>query len=142
MPDEKEQASNGTAVETATENPDEVSRIEPSVVATVVRTAAQRVRGVVSVSDSSFTRNLTSAITGGGAQRGVEVVSGGDRVGIDIQLTVAYGVPMQDIIRSVREQVRKAIIEMCGLTPVRINIRINDIRVDETAVAAVELADR
>ena len=125
---------------TAAQNSDEQSKIESAVIAKVVRTAAGRVNGVVSVSDSSFTKNLTSAITGNASRRGIDVLTGGDRVAVDITLTVSYGEPMQTIIRNVREETRKAIENICGLNVVRVNITIADIRVDEADVAAAELA--
>ena len=113
-------------------NPDEQSSIEDTVIATIVRTSAMTVTGVHEVGSTSLTKSVAERFGNSDKNaRGVDIVLGDKGAVVDIALTVKYGHAIPEIITNVRNKVRIAVAEICGLDAKVINITVAKIEVED-----------
>ena len=139
MPDIDKKPENGTDPETDASdpdvhrsNPDEQSSIDDTVIATIVRTSAMTVTGIHDVGSTSLTKAVSERFGNSDKNaRGVDIVLGDKGAVVDIALTVKYGHAIPEIITNVRNKVRAAVAEICGLDAKVINITVAKIEVED-----------
>ena len=91
------------------------------VISTIVSVATTEVEGISSITGSG---SITGIIGRGRAPRGVKVEMNGDKVSVDISVSVDYGIPIQKVGRNCQENVRKSIETMTGLTVERVDLHV------------------
>ena len=124
--------TDATNPEVQPRNPEEQSSIEDTVIATIVRTSAMTVTGVHDVGSTSLTKAVSERFGGSDKNsRGVDIVLGDKGAVVDIALTVKYGHAIPEIITNVRNKVRAAVAEICGLDAKVINITVAKIEVED-----------
>ena len=107
--------------------------IGDEVVASIAGLAAKEVKGVVRLGKSSVRRTLTQHLGGAEekARLGVAVEVGKREAIVDLQLIVAYGFSIPNIINEVRKQVAMRLMEFIGLIAKEINVRVVDVEIPE-----------
>ncbi len=92
------------------------------VVSTIVSVATTEVDGISGISGSAGA--MTGIIGRNKIPRGVKVEVDGDKVKVDISVTVDYGMPIQKVGRNAQENVRKSIESMTGLHVEKVDIHV------------------
>ncbi len=107
--------------------------IGDEVVASIAGLAAKEVKGVARLGKSSVRRTLTQHLGGAEekARLGVVVEVGKREAIVDLQLIVAYGFSIPNIINEVRKQVAMRLMEFVGLIAKEINVRVVDVEITE-----------
>ena len=82
------------------------------VIATIVSVATTEVDGISGIAGSGA---ISGILAKGKTPRGVKVDMNGENVGVDVSVTVDYGMPIQKVGRNAQENVRKSIESMTGL---------------------------
>jgi uncharacterized alkaline shock family protein YloU len=108
----------------------------------IVRTATLGSYGVTGFAGGGIVGRLAERL--GAAQRGVRVAlppsggaaSGGGDLTIDLDLTVAYGVPVAEVARQVDSAVRYAIRRALGADVLRLTIHVDGLRIQPGNVPA------
>ena len=125
------------------ENPDGTVSFATDVVATIAGLAATEVEGVASMSSPSsaladmFSRKNTRNFT-----KGVRIDLDGNCVTVDVTIVVEYGSPVPDVARSIKENVKKAIETMSGLTVHSVDVHVSGISFERDQRAAKELDEQ
>ena len=125
------------------ENPDGTVSFATEVVATIAGLAATEVDGVASMSPPSsgfadmFSRKQTRNFT-----KGVRIDLDGNKVTVDITITVDYGSPVPDVARSIQENVKKAIETMSGLDVRNVDVHVTGISFEREQRANAELDEQ
>ena len=125
------------------ENPDGTVSFATEVVATIAGLAATEVDGVASMSSPSsgfadmFSRKQTRNFT-----KGVRIDLDGNKVTVDITITVDYGSPVPDVARSIQENVKKAIETMSGLDVRSVDVHVSGISFEREQRANAELDEQ
>lgn len=115
------------------------TRIAERVVSKIAGLSAREVHGVHDLGGGAartvgaLRERIPGAATSTG--QGVSVEVGERQAAVDVDLVVDYGVPIAELARAVRGNVRGAIEQMTGLEIVEVNIHVNDIHlpVDDSA---------
>jgi uncharacterized alkaline shock family protein YloU len=99
--------------------------ISDEVVSVIARLAAEQVEGIHQIGQSSF-RSIFSRL---GRHRGVESEVGMKEAAIDIDVTVAFGYPIRELAREMRELVIDSVERMTGRHVVEVNVNVVDVHV-------------
>lgn len=91
------------------------------VIATIVSVATTEVDGISGIAGSG---SLTGILAKGKTPRGVKVDLNGENVGVDVSVTVDYGMPIQKVGRNAQENVRKSIESMTGLHVEKVDLHV------------------
>ncbi len=91
------------------------------VISTIVTVATLEVEGISGITGGGA---ISGIITRGKTPRGVKVDVKGDRVSVDISVSVDYGIPIQKVGRNCQENVRKSIETMTGLKVERVDLHV------------------
>lgn len=91
------------------------------VIATIVSVATTEVDGISGIAGSS---SLSGILAKGKTPRGVKVDIDGQNVGVDVSVTVDYGMPIQKVGRNAQENVRKSIESMTGLHVEKVDLHV------------------
>ena len=68
--------------------------------------------------------SLSGILAKGKTPRGVRVDMNGENVGVDVSVTVDYGMPIQKVGRNAQENVRKSIESMTGLHVEKVDLHV------------------
>jgi uncharacterized alkaline shock family protein YloU len=115
------------------------TEIDDDVIGAVAGVAARDIEGVASLGTSSIRRAIAERV--GGAEqraRGVAVEAGRREAILDIELQVIYGFSIPETIVSVRQNVARRVLEICGLVTKEININVTGIEFPERMPGRVE----
>ena len=91
------------------------------VISTIVTVATLEVEGISGITGGGA---ISGIITRGRTPRGVKVDVKGDKVNVDISVSVDYGIPIQKVGRNCQENVRKSIETMTGLKVERVDLHV------------------
>ena len=91
------------------------------VIATIVSVATTEVDGISGIAGSG---SLSGILAKGKTPRGVKVDIDGQNVGVDVSVTVDYGMPIQKVGRYAQENVRKSIESMTGLHVEKVDLHV------------------
>lgn len=91
------------------------------VIATIVSVATTEVEGISGIAGSG---SLSGILAKGKTPRGVKVDMNGQNVGVDVSVTVDYGMPIQKVGRNAQENVRKSIESMTGLHVEKVDLHV------------------
>ena len=91
------------------------------VIATIVSVATTEVEGISGIAGSG---SLSGILAKGKTPRGVKVDMNGESVGVDVSVTVDYGMPIQKVGRNAQENVRKSIESMTGLHVEKVDLHV------------------
>ena len=92
------------------------------VISTIVTVATTEVEGIAGISGGNGT--ISGIIGRSKLPRGVKVDVKGDRVSVDISVSVDYGIPIQKVGRNCQENVRKSIETMTGLKVEKVDLHV------------------
>ena len=91
------------------------------VIATIVSVATTEVEGISGIAGSGA---ISGILAKGKTPRGVRVDMNGENVGVDVSVTVDYGMPIQKVGRNAQENVRKSIESMTGLNVEKVDLHV------------------
>ena len=91
------------------------------VIATIVSVATTEVEGISGIAGSGA---ISGILAKGKTPRGVKVDMNGENVGVDVSVTVDYGMPIQKVGRNAQENVRKSIESMTGLHVEKVDLHV------------------
>lgn len=103
-------------------------RIADDVVAMIAALAATEVEGVAAMA-GNLTNELLSRVGVRGLSRGAKVEVSGNRVKVELAVTMEYGYNIPTTCQKVQARVKTAIENMTGLEVQDVNIRIAGINV-------------
>ena len=103
--------------------------VDDEVVSRVAGYAALECYGIVGMAAKSTTDGLVQLMRMENLSRGVKVTSNGDKVDIDLYIIVEYGISIAAAAGSIINTVKYRVEKLTGVTVGRVNIRIEDIRV-------------
>ncbi|WP_281887866.1 Asp23/Gls24 family envelope stress response protein [Paenibacillus sp. YYML68] len=101
-------------------------RISDDVVATIAGLAALETPGIAAMS-GGISEGLAKRLSGKNVQRGVSVEVGQVEAAIDLRVIVHFGSKIQEVCRSLQENVREAVENMTGLSVVEVNIKVEGV---------------
>ena len=105
----------------------------------IVRTAVQGSYGVTGFTDPSFSRRLLRWI--GLDRPGIRLTTE-DGVRLDVFITVAFGVPVAEVARQVDSAVRYSLRHYIGAEVVSLNIHVDGLKYQPTAIERAEAIER
>jgi uncharacterized alkaline shock family protein YloU len=111
-----------------------IIRISDDVVATIAGYAALETPGIAAMS-GGISEGLAKRLSGRNVQKGVSVEVGQVEAAIDLRVIVQYGVNIQEVCRSLQENVREAVSNMTGLEVVEVNVRVEGVAFKEEEAA-------
>ena len=91
------------------------------VIATIVSVATTEVDGISGIAGSGA---ISGILAKGKTPRGVKVDMNGENVGVDVSVTVDYGMPIPKVGRNAQENVRKSIESMTGLHVEKVDLHV------------------
>ena len=91
------------------------------VIATIVSVATTEVEGISGIAGSGA---ISGILAKGKTPRGVRVDMNGENVGVDVSVTVDYGMPIQKVGRNAQENGRKSIESMTGLHVEKVDLHV------------------
>jgi len=102
--------------------------IDDAVVAGVASEAAEEVEGVHAIGTPSVTRAVAEALGAARPEtRGVGVQVGRTEAAFDLAISVERGYSIPNVASQVKQRVSERVLEICGLTAKRVNIRVTNI---------------
>ena len=105
-------------------------RVADEVVCVIAGLAATEAKGVASLA-GNITNNSIPKKGAKGLSKGVRVTLVEGKVNVDLALTIDYGFSVPEVSRDVQERVKGAIENMTGIEVGEVNIRVEDVLVDE-----------
>lgn len=91
------------------------------VIATIVSVATTEVEGISGIAGAA---SIGGLLAKGKTPRNVKVNIDGQNVGVDVSVTVDYGMPIQKVGRNAQENVRKSIETMTGLHVEKVDMHV------------------
>ncbi|MFK7695264.1 Asp23/Gls24 family envelope stress response protein [Paenibacillus sp. HJGM_3] len=101
-------------------------RISDDVVATIAGLAALETPGIAAMS-GGISEGLAKRLSGKNVQKGVSVEVGQLEAAIDLRVILHYGSKIQDVCRSLQENVKEAVENMTGLQVVEVNVKVEGV---------------
>ena len=108
------------------------------VIATIVSVATTEVEGISGIAGSG---SLSGILAKGKTPRGVKVDMNGQNVGVDVSVTVDYGMPIQKVGRNAQENVRKSIESMTGLHVVGVSFEKENQEMQQSQKLALSIEE-
>lgn len=104
--------------------------VSPRAIASVAGQAVSRCYGVVGVADCQSRFGRVRVLAPGQYSRGVVVKFVDDHVSIDLYVVLEHGLRITEIAHSIMSTVKYAVERALGLPVVRVNVNVQDLRVD------------
>lgn len=98
-------------------------------IALVVGHTALECYGVVDLVARKFTDNIKELLTKQTKTRGVKILTIGDRIHIDLDIILKYGVSINAVAESVRRSVKYNVEQFTGMIVDAININVVGVKV-------------
>ncbi|ATY85088.1 Asp23/Gls24 family envelope stress response protein [Kyrpidia spormannii] len=106
--------------------------IVEDVIATIAGTAAMECYGLAGMASRRQVKDsLTEFLGRDNPGRGVEVQVRDDKTVVDLHIIVVYGMKISEVAHNVIEKVRYTLQDTLGITPDRINVYVQGVRVPE-----------
>ncbi len=131
----KEEPSEDFSIPTLSEESNDLGdiRINHSVIAGIVRLATKSAKGVVNVGGGGMVEGITEFFSKKESERGVKVSeSEGGGYEIEVRVVLEFGVDLAKTGLSIQESIREQILAMTGNHASRINVIIDDIKMDSS----------
>ena len=131
----KEEQSEDFSIPTLSEESNDLGdiRINHSVIAGIVRLATKSAKGVVNVGGGGMVEGITEFFSKKESERGVKVSeSEGGGYEIEVRVVLEFGVDLAKTGLSIQESIREQILAMTGNHASRINVIIDDIKMDSS----------
>lgn len=98
--------------------------ISDQAIAKVAKSAAQECYGVVDTASRSITDSLTELLKKQPDGRGIKIVTNGDRIYIDVNVIIKYGVSINAVAESLKECVKYKVERFTGMIVDTVNVNI------------------
>ena len=118
--------------------PDQI-HIADEVITQIITIAVNRVAGV-NLSTSGVGDGLAGFLGMKGASRGVRIDTDGRSLVADISISVDYGGKINEIAKTLQDEIRNDLTEMTGLEVTQVNVHITSINTKEQAAAKTSKA--
>jgi len=106
-----------------------IIEISPEYFANLVGKAASECFGVSGMVNSSASQGLRSIITRKDSpDKGVRVRNIGDKLVIDLHITVTYGVNISAIVKSIVNKVRYTVQDAIGFAVSKVNVFVDEMK--------------
>ncbi|MDR6225306.1 Asp23/Gls24 family envelope stress response protein [Desmospora profundinema] len=105
-------------------------RIADDVVAVIAGLAATKTEGIASMS-GGITEGWAKRVSGRHVTRGVSVEVGQVETAIDLRVIVHYGVKINEVSRTLQQNVKEAVETMTGLQVVEVNVKVEGVEIKE-----------
>ena len=107
-----------------------VVKINNEVIASIAKSAALEVDGVIGIKRNPLTL-LNDFINKGYNNKGIKLEISENEVKVGITVVVKYGINIPEIANAVQENIRTTIEEMTGLLVSEVNVNIADIHAEK-----------
>lgn len=104
--------------------------VSPRAIASVAGQAVSRCYGVVGIADCQSRFGHVRMLAAEHYSRGVVVKFVDDHVSIDLYVVLEHGLRVTEIAHSIMSTVKYAVERALGLPVVRVNVNVQDLRVD------------
>lgn len=101
--------------------------ISPEVIQVIAGYAVRDVKGVFGMGNSGMMDDLSQWLGRSTFRKGVRVEIG-DKVNIEVSLSVHYGVSMPEVGRTVQDRVKASVEMMTGLEVDEVKVKIEDVK--------------
>ena len=98
--------------------------ISDSAIAKVAKNAALECYGIVDTVSRKVTESLSELIKKSSDGRGIKVVTNGDRIFIDINVVIKYGVSINAVAESLKEGVKYKVERFTGMIVDTVDVNI------------------
>ena len=98
--------------------------ISDSAIAKVAKNAALECYGIVDTVSRKFTDSLSELLKKQTGGRGIKVVTSGDRIYIDVYVIIKYGVSINAVAESLKENVKYKVEKFTGMIVDTVNVNI------------------
>jgi len=106
-----------------------IVKISDEVVGVIAGLAATEIKGIVGMS-SGVVGGITQILKGKkNISKGVKVNVGEESASIDLYVVVEYGVKIPEVAQKVREDVKRSVETMTGLTVSSVNIHVQNVMI-------------
>jgi len=100
------------------------------VIAIIASLAASEVKGLASMSGSTF-EGITEKLGRKSYTKGVKVEVGNEEAAVDLFVVVKYGYRIHDVCLEIQNAVKNAIETMTGLRVVEVNVNVTGIQLEK-----------
>ena len=98
--------------------------ISDSAIAKVAKNAALECYGIVDTSSRKLTDSLSELLKKQPDGRGIKVVTSGDRIFIDVNVIIKYGVSINAVAESLKEGVKYKVEKFKGMIVDTVNVNV------------------
>ena len=105
--------------------------VSPKAIAHLASRAAQRTYGLVGLAQRHARPGWAELLRREEAHKGVDVSFTEGRVVVDVYVVIEYGTRISEVARNVMSNVKFAVESALGVSPVQVNVNVQDIRVSE-----------
>lgn len=98
--------------------------ISDQAIAKVAKNTALECYGIVDTVSRSFTDSISELLKRKHDGKGVKVVTSGDRIYIDVNVIVKYGVSIEAVAESLKESIKYKIERFTGMIVDTVNVNI------------------
>jgi uncharacterized alkaline shock family protein YloU len=120
-------------METASKRPLGTINISPDAIAMVAGIATLQCFGIVGMASRTIQDGISDLLTGkDNLAKGIEVVINEERVFVELNIIVEYGVRIKEVANNVIESVRYAIKNQFGLQAAKVNVIVQGVRFEKT----------
>lgn len=98
--------------------------ISDSAIAKVAKNAALECYGIVDTSSRKLTDSLSELLKKQPDGRGIKVVTSGDRIYIDVNVIIKYGVSINAVAESLKEGVKYKVEKFTGMIVDTVNVNV------------------
>jgi uncharacterized alkaline shock family protein YloU len=106
--------------------------VSPRAIAHIVSRAAQQSYGVVGLAQRHARPGWSELLRREEAHKGVEVSFPEGQVVIDLYVVIEYGTRISEVARNIMSNVKFAVESALAISPVQVNVNVQDIRVSES----------
>jgi uncharacterized alkaline shock family protein YloU len=107
--------------------------ISPDAIAMVAGIATLQCFGIVGMASRTIQDGISELLTGkDNLAKGIEVVIDEERVLVELNIIVEYGVRIKEVANNVIESVRYAIENQFGLQAAKVNVIVQGVRFEKT----------
>ena len=104
--------------------------ISPTAVITIVSRAVDQCYGVVGMANKNLVNGIANLLSRD-SHRGIEVITEGDEIVIDVYVIVEYGVRIKAVAESVQRTVKFHVEKTLGLPVQAVNVYIQGLRLNK-----------
>ena len=115
--------------------------IADEVITQIVLIAVGRVSGI-SLPSAGVGDGIAGLLGMKGSTRGIRVETDEHSVGVDISISVEYGIKISDIAKMLQDEIRKDLSDMTGFDVTHVNVHVTSVNTKEPQVAKSQKASK